>query len=65
LCDSLSEVHYVKLINRIYEINDRYVGKLMEQMDDGNTAIFFTSVHAVIPHFVGNTNPDIGSLGGI
>lgn len=57
--------HYEELINRMYEINDRYVGKLMEQMDDGNTAIFITSDHAAIPHSVGDTNPGIGSLGAI
>ena len=57
--------HYEELINRMYEINDRYVGKLMEQMDDGNTAIFITSDHAAVPHSVGDYNPGIGSLGAI
>jgi len=56
---------YRELIYRMYEINDRYVGKLMEQLDDGNTAIFITSDHAAIPHSVGYTNPGIGSLSAI
>ena len=57
--------HYAELINRMYEINDRYVGKLMEQMDDGNTAVIITSDHAAIPHSIGDTNPGIGSLSAI
>ena len=57
--------HYEELINRMYEINDHYVGKLMEQLDDGNTAIFITSDHAAIPHSLGDTNPGIGSLAAI
>ena len=56
--------HYEELINRMYEINDRYVGKLMEQLD-GNTAIFITSDHAAVPHSIGTTNPGIGSLSAI
>ena len=48
----------------MYEINDRYVGKLMEQLD-GNTAIFITSDHAAVPHSIGTTNPGIGSLSAI
>ncbi len=55
---------YQELIYKMYEINDHYVGKLMEQMD-GNTAIFICSDHAAIPHSIGTTNPGIGSLGGI
>jgi len=37
----------------------------MEQLADGNTAIFITSDHAAIPHSIGTTNPGIGSLAAI
>lgn len=55
---------YVDLIERMYEINDRYVGSLMKQLDS-NTSIFICSDHGAVPHSFGDNNPGIGHLAGI
>lgn len=51
-------------IDRIYEINDKFIGLVLEYVDD-DTAAFITSDHAAIPRSVGYENPGIGELSGI
>lgn len=51
-------------IDRIYEINDKYIGMVLEYVDD-DTAAFITSDHAAIPRSAGYQNPGIGELSGI
>ena len=51
-------------IDRIYEINDKYIGMVLEYVDD-DTAAFVTSDHAAIPRSAGYENPGIGELSGI
>lgn len=51
-------------IDRIYEINDKFIGLVLEYVDD-DTAAFITSDHAAIPRSVGYQNPGIGELSGI
>lgn len=51
-------------IDRVYEINDKYIGAMLEYLD-GNTTIFICSDHAAIPRSPGYTNPGIGELSGI
>lgn len=48
-------------IDKVYEINDKYIGFILEQMDE-NTSVFITSDHGAVPATVGDTNPGIGSL---
>lgn len=51
-------------INRIYEINDKYIGTVLDNLDE-NTSVFVTSDHAAIPRSAGYENPGIGELSGI
>ena len=51
-------------IERIYEINDKYIGMVLEYLDD-DTAAFVTSDHGAIPRSAGYENPGIGELSGI
>ena len=51
-------------IDRVYEINDRFIGEMMKQLD-GDTTIFVVSDHAATPRSVGYENPGIGELSGI
>lgn len=53
-----------EVIDRIYEINDEYIGAMMEYLDE-DTTIFVTSDHAAIPRSPGYKNPGIGELSGI
>lgn len=55
---------HAELIKRIYEVNDAYVGAMLEYLDD-DTTIFVCSDHAAIPRSVGYENPGIGELSGI
>lgn len=52
------------IIDRVYEINDAYIGALLKYLD-GQTTIFITSDHAAIPRSPGYHNPGIGELSGI
>lgn len=51
-------------IEKIYEINDRFIGEMLDYLD-GNTSIFIVSDHAATPRSVGYDNPGIGELSGI
>ena len=53
-----------EVIDRIYEINDEYIGAMLNYLD-GDTTIFVTSDHAAIPRSPGYKNPGIGELSGI
>ena len=53
-----------ELIDRVYEVNDNYIGAMLKYLD-GNTTIFVTSDHAAIPRSPGYENPGIGELSGI
>ena len=48
-------------IDACYEINDKYIGFVLEHMDE-NTFVFITSDHGAVPATVGDVNPGIGSL---
>ncbi len=48
-------------IDACYEINDKYIGFVLEHMDE-NTSVFITSDHGAVPATVGDVNPGIGSL---
>lgn len=51
-------------IEKVYEINDRFIGEMMAYLD-GDTSIFIVSDHAATPRSVGYDNPGIGELSGI
>lgn len=51
-------------IERVYEINDAFIGEMLEYLDD-NTSIFIVSDHGATPRSVGYDNPGIGELSGI
>jgi len=51
-------------IDRIYEINDKYIGHMLEYLDE-NTTIFICSDHGATPRSPGYVNPGIGELSGI
>lgn len=51
-------------IDRIYEINDKYIGMVLDYIDD-DTAAFICADHGAIPRSVGYENPGIGELSGI
>lgn len=51
-------------IERIYEINDKYIGTVLDNLDE-NTSVFVCSDHAAIPRSAGYENPGIGELSGI
>lgn len=53
-----------EVIDRIYEINDEYIGAMMEYLDD-NTTMFVVSDHGATPRAPGYENPGIGELSGI
>ena len=52
------------LIDRVYEVNDKYIGAMLKYLD-GDTTIFVTSDHGAIPRSPGYENPGIGELSGI
>lgn len=52
------------VIERMYEINDRFVSAMLEYLD-GNTAIFITSDHAAVPRSPGFKNPGLAEISGI
>lgn len=52
------------IIDEIYEINDKYLGTVLEYLDD-NTCVAVCADHAAIPRSVGCENPGIGELSGI
>lgn len=56
---------YLECVYRMYEITDKYVGMLLEEFCDDDTAIFLTSDHAAVPNSPGDANPGIGNLSGI
>jgi Uncharacterized conserved protein len=56
--------HYQEMLYRMYELNDMYVGAMLEHLD-GDTNIFITSDHAAIPNSPGDENPGLGTLTGI
>ncbi len=51
-------------IEKVYEINDAFIGEMMEYLD-GDTTIFVVSDHAATPRSPGYENPGIGELSGI
>ena len=51
-------------IEKVYEINDAFIGEMMEYLD-GDTTIFVVSDHAATPRSPGYKNPGIGELSGI
>ncbi len=53
-----------EVIDKLYEINDEYIGAMLEYLD-GDTTIFVVSDHAATPRAVGYDNPGIGELSGI
>ncbi|UWG98371.1 alkaline phosphatase family protein [Dehalobacter sp. DCM] len=55
---------YQELLYKMYEINDKYVGAMLEYLD-GDTSIIITSDHAAIPNSPGDKNPGFGHLSGI
>jgi len=56
--------YYADLIDRVYEENDKFIGRMMKYLDD-DTTIFVTSDHGATPHSVGDDYPDIGSISAI
>lgn len=56
--------YYQEMIYKMYELNDRYIGEMLSYLD-GDTSLFITSDHGIIPESVGDYNPNIGSLSGI
>ena len=52
-------------IDEVYEINDRYVGMILDEFVDENTSVFITSDHGAIPHDPKDEAPSLGSLSGI
>lgn len=55
---------HAEVINRMYEINDRFVGSMLKYLDD-DTMVFICSDHAAVPRTPGCVNPGIGELSGI
>lgn len=55
---------HARVIEEIYEINDKYLKTVLDYMDD-NTSVVVTSDHAAIPRSAGYHNPGIGELSGI
>ena len=55
---------YQEMLYKMYEFNDKYVGAMLEYLDD-NTNIIITSDHAAIPNSPSDENPGIGALSGI
>jgi len=51
-------------IEKVYEINDKFIGEMMNYLD-GDTTIYITSDHAATPRSPGFENPGIGELSGI
>lgn len=51
-------------IEKVYEINDAFVGEMLEYLD-GDTSMFIVSDHAATPRSPGYSNPGIGELSGI
>ena len=49
-------------IEKVYEINDAFIGEMMEYLD-GDTTIFVVSDHAATPRSPGYKNPGNGTLG--
>ena len=56
--------YYREIIDKIYEINDKYLGTVLKHMDE-NTVVAICADHAAIPRSVGCENPGIGELSGI
>ena len=54
--------YYRDLIDRVYEENDKFIGRMMKHLD-GDTTIIVTSDHGAIPHSVGDEYPGIGGIG--
>ena len=55
---------YQEMLYQMYEFNDKYVGAMLEYLDE-DTNIIITSDHAAIPNSPGDENPGIGNLSGI
>lgn len=58
-CDNWADCQAA--IDNCYEINDKYIGYILDNMDE-DTAAFITSDHGAVPCSLGNSNPGIGSL---
>ena len=56
--------YYEDLIDRVYEENDQFIGRMMKYLDE-DTTIFVTSDHGAIPHSPGDDYPGLGSITGI
>lgn len=56
--------HNEEVIERIYEINDKFVNDMLEFADD-ETAVFIVSDHGAIPRSVGHLNPGIAEITGV
>ncbi len=53
-----------EMIDRIYEINDKYLETVLKYLDE-NTVVAICADHAAIPRSAGCENPGIGELSGI
>lgn len=56
--------YYQNIIDRCYEENDKFVGRMMAYLDE-DTTIILTSDHGAIPHSPGDDYPGIGGIGTI
>lgn len=52
-------------IEEMYEINDAFIGEMLDNYDDGDTSFIVVSDHGATPRSVGYDNPGIGELSGI
>jgi len=53
-----------EIIDKIYEINDKYLGTVLKYLDE-DTCVAVCSDHGAIPRSVGCENPGIGELTGV
>lgn len=57
-------VRHAEIINRQYEINDRFVQAMLPYLD-GETSIFVCADHAAVPRAPGYENPGIAEISGV
>ena len=56
--------YYQELIDKVYVENDKYIGEMMQYLDD-DTAIFVVSDHGCMPKSAGDEYAGIGHIGSL